>query len=99
MADGPTRTAICIEQGGPERVSRAAVIRGPFGRPRPRFAISVIDLVTEQVLLRYPVDGSEHEARALASLMRDDLERLGDELFLKSSRWVPTRRRRRDRPW
>jgi hypothetical protein len=99
VADGTSRTAIRIDQDDPEGVSRAAVIRGPFGRPRPRFAISVIDLDTDRVLLRYPVDGSQHEARAIASLMRDDLARMGDEQFLTESRWAPSARRGLGRPW
>lgn len=99
MPDGPTRAVIRIDREASEGVSRAAVIRGPFGRPRPRFAISVIDGDTDRVLLRYPVDGSEHEAHAIASLMRDDLARMGDEQFLKESRWAPSARRGLGRPW
>ncbi len=86
------RALVIVVNEGTSQMASRQVIRGPFARLGPRFVVSVVDTRRGVPLLATAVNGTEHEAYAIASLMRDDLERLGAEQFLKSSRWATRRR-------
>ncbi len=81
-----------IESGPAAAPDYRQTRRGPFARLGARYLVLIVDETDGRVLATHRVDGTEHEARAVASLMRDDLERLGAEQFLKRSRWATRRR-------
>jgi hypothetical protein len=74
---------IVLQRPDPPRASVLRMMLGPLTRLPARFEVLVVDRTTRRIVIRAPVDGSEHEARALGDLMRADLETHDEHGFLK----------------
>ncbi len=74
---------VVVERPDPPRASTVRMLLGPLARHPARYEVLVVDRATRRVVIRAPVDRSEAEARALADLLRADLESLDEQGFLR----------------
>ena len=74
---------VVVQRPDPPRVNVLRMMLGPLTRHPARFEVLVLDRSTRRVVIRAPIDGSEHEATALGELMRAELETHDEHGFLR----------------
>lgn len=83
MTPAAATLEVLVDQPEPPRATILRMMLGPLGRHPAHREVLVVDRVTRRLVLRIPVSGPEPQARALATLLTDDLQTLDERAFLK----------------